>query len=358
VDWPSYLRKVVSKTAVAAAGAAAGVAASAGGPIAMASAKAAAEKLSGDLLAQFMDAQADQMQRIEELSLEMRGRLIELQNAVGAQLDAPWHAALTHIEEAGHRPSHRARELELAKKNLIYAWAEAESLLERDPRSMDPAVLRCPQVAQQIAAVYSFLGEPQNTVRWLEKAYIASRSQLGNQISAVYDIFVQKMKGAKNSWGRGSCLSIEVSSEDRGSKDPLWVHAPAYAPGKDFMGYYVIPPKHAYVKRDLEFERRLAALYELDAEAQLLRLACLDAGANTPILRPGTKPSDANKASAQKGERRVLRAGSLVGVPWDGCLVVFDAMTAAEVSVKTEAQVERSPIEEKINDNRYRELFR
>jgi hypothetical protein len=340
VDWPSYLQKVVSKTAVAAAGAAAGVAVGAGGPIAVASAKAAAEKLSGDLLAQFMDAQADQLQRIEELSLEMRGRLIELQNTVGAQLDAPWHTALAHIEEAGRRPSHRAQELELARRHLFYAWGEAESLLERDPRSMDPAALRCPLVAQQIAAVYSFLGEPRNTVHWLEKAYIASRSQLDNQISAARDIFVQKMKGAKRTWNSGSCLHIDVQSKDRNSKDPLWVLAPTtgFGAGYKFPGY--IAPKYGCVKRDLDFEGRLVALGELNAEARLLRLACLDAGANAP-----------------EGERGVGIGGTV--------RVVFDATTTATVRVtsgaftnaRQQAQVVMSPIEKPIND-RYRKLFR
>jgi hypothetical protein len=133
VDWPSYLRKVVSRSAVAAAGAAAGVATAAGGPIAVASAKAAAEKVSDDLLAQFLGAHDDQMQRIEELSLEMRGRLIGLQNTVGGLLDAPWRTALAHIEEAGRGPVRRGQELELARIRLFDAWGVAKGFGRPEP---------------------------------------------------------------------------------------------------------------------------------------------------------------------------------------------------------------------------------
>jgi hypothetical protein len=292
------------------------------------------EKLSGDLLAQFMDVQADQMQRIEELSLEMRGRLIELQNTVGAQLDASWHTPLTHIGEAGRRPTHRAQELELARKYLIYAWGEAESLLERDPRSMDPAALRCPLAAQQIAAVSSFLGEPQNTVHWLEAAYIASRSQLDHQVSAVHDVFAQEMRHAKRGSRDDQSPLISVWTRSSMSKDPLWVHAPYRDMSLSGRGY---------IKRNLDFEGRLAALVALDAEAQLLRLACLDAGAKEAILRPGTAPRSATIDSVRKGECRALLLGDyawhpplLVGhkdlVP-TAAFVVFDAMTAADMNV-------------------------
>lgn len=354
MDWPSYLRKVVSRSAVAAAGAAAGMAAAAGGPMAVVSAKAAAEKVSDDLLAQFLGAHDDQMQRIEELSLEMRGRLTGLQNTVGGLLDAPWRTALAHIEEAGRRPSSRAQELELARIRLFDAWGVAESLLERDPRSLDPAALRCPLIAQQIAAVYSFLGEPQNTGYWLANAYRASRKQLDNQVGWLYDIFVQKMKGAKGLSSRQVLpTSISVYSRDWESKDPLWVGAGG---GRAATSLEIVR-----VKRDLDFEGRLTALVELDAEAQLLRLACLDAGADGTALRPGTEPRLASMHSVRDGERRVL-IGDCQRYPGDTShgyhrlkvLVAFHATTAALVEV--DLGTERPPIERLI-DERYRQLL-
>lgn len=319
----------------------------------MAAASVAAKKVSDDLLAQFMDAHDDQMARIEELSQEMRGRLIGLQNTVGAGLDAPWHTALTHIEEAGRRPSHREQELELARKYLIKAWGVAKSLLERDPRSMDPAALRCPLVAQQIAAVYSFLGEPQNTVHWLEAAYIASRNQLGNQIGAVHGICAEKMKGAKErSPGLGSHLMIEVWSRNPKSTDPLWVRAPSEVGAPQWYGYSAGAPwsRYGHVRRDLGFEGRIGALIVLDAEAQLLRLSCLDAGANGTALRPGTEPRSANADSAREGERRALMDRARFEV-----IVVFDATTAAVLTVKY-TEPDDSPIWKRIDD-RYQEIL-
>ena len=367
MDWPSYLRKVVST----AAGAAAGVAAGVGGPIAAASANVAAEKVSDDLLKQFLGAHDDQMQRIEEISLEMRNQLIGLQNTVGGLLDAPWRTALAHIQEASRRPLRRAQELELARIRLFDAWGLAESLLERDPRSLDPAALRCPLVAQQIAAVYSFLGEPQNTVYWLEAAYTTSRNQLDNQVGVVHDIFVQKMKGAygipSRRWGKTWDMKITVLLSDPESKDPLWVRAPdspsmrlvqfPEPPGGGLRHQY---SKTIWVKVDLDFVGRLMALVALDAEAQLLRLACLDAGADGNALRPGTEPRSASIDSAREGERRALLGDCTLMVrPYDEyyylrVLVVFDATTAAQV--KVDLFESEKPVQQLIDD-RYRQIL-
>jgi hypothetical protein len=371
MDWPSYLRKVVST----AAGTAAGVAAGAGGPIAVATAKVTAEKVSDDLLAQFLGAHADQMQRIEEISLEMRGRLIELQNTVGGLLDAPWHTALAHIEEAGRLPSRRAQELELARIRLFDAWGVAKSLLERDPRSLDPAAMRCPLVAQQIAAVYSFLGEPQNTVHWLVAAYMASRNQLNNQVDALRDIFVQKMEGATDYVhsqrspikilpiigmmpigmfkANRSSIFIDVYSRDLESKDPLWARAPG-TPTTLYIGGKPQNMKFVKIKPDPDFERHLWALVELDAEAQLLRLACLDAGADEISLRPGTEPRSASTDSALEGERRTLIES--YHDAFLRILVVFDAMTAARVRRPVSVVYAKRPIEELFH-GRYQQIL-
>lgn len=364
MDWPSYLRKVVST----AAGATAGVAAGAGGPIAVASAKVAAD----DLLEQFLGAHADQMQRIEEISLGMRDQLMGLQNTVGGLLDAPWRTALAHIREAGRRPLRRAQELELARIRLFDAWGLAESLLERDPRSLDPAALRCPLVAQQIAAVYSFLGEPENTVYWLETAYTASRSQLDNQVGVVHDIFGQKMKGAyeilSRRWSKGyRDMKVTVLSSDPESKDPLWVRAPGSPltrvvnfpkpPGGGLRKQY---SKTIWVKADIDFAGRLMALVALDAEAQLLRLACLDAGADGNSLRPGTEPRAASIDSAREGERRALLGDCrLIVLAHDEyydlkMLIVFDATTAAQVQVDL---FESERLVQKLIDDRYRQIL-
>jgi hypothetical protein len=384
VDWPSYLRKVVSKSAVAAAGAAAGVAASPGGPIAIAAARAAAETLSDDLLTQFLGAHADQMQRIEEISLQLRDQLTGLQNTVGASLDASWHTALTHIAEAGRRPTvHRAPELELARIRLFEAWGVAKSLLERDPLSSDPAALRCPTIAQQIAAVYSFLGETQNTVHWLTVAYMASRNQLDHQVHAVHDIFDREIRSAKKESRDAQSLLIEVRIRGSKSNDPLWIHAPEADWGfskpkrsratrnrdpfwndtPDAYWNNIDLGRAGYIKPSQLFERRLAALIALDAEAQLLRLSCLASGAGMPILRPGTEPISASKDSVQEGECRALLIG---GHAWKPPLikggktlvptavfVAFDAATAVEV---TESNGTDSRFQNLIND-RYRRII-
>lgn len=353
MDWPSYLRKVVST----AAGAAAGVAAGAGGPVAIASAKVAAEKVSDDLLKQFLGAHADQMQRIEEISLEMRDRLIRVENMVGGLLDAPWNTALTHIEEAGRRPLRREQELELARERLFQAWGVAAGLLDRDTGSLDPAALRCPLIAQQIAAVYSLLGEPANTVHWLKVAYIASRGQLHNQVNKAYDIFVQKVKRAKSAWSSHSSLTIEVWSRDRTSRDPLWIYAPKGIIGSPGQGKSWA--KSGFVARDLDFEGRVAALVVLDAEAELLRRTCLDAGVEGAFLRLGLDPWRANVESVRAGERRALADGLRGGLA-TRALVVFNATTAVVLKVVTEPWVgtfDHGPPPNQIRLDRYQDIL-
>lgn len=323
MDWPSFLRKVVSS----AAGAAAGAAVVPGGPVAVAAAQAAAGRLSDDLLAQFMGAHLDQMQRIEQLNQEMRSRLIGLQNAVGGLLDGPWRTALAHIEEAARRPGHRAQELELARIHLFEAWGVGQALLDRDPRSQDPAAVRCPLIAQQIAAVYGFLGEPLNAVHWLIESYKESRNQLDNQVDALYDIFLEKVKRRRGyPYGRDPYLEIKIWSRSHNSKDRLWLKL-------NTSGYRILYTRpqsewakpwstSAVVARDLDFESRLAALAEFDGEVQMLRRTCLDAGADRAAL-PSESPLD--------GARRVVKDNRSGWCPQgEGCiLVVFDSMTAA-----------------------------
>ena len=292
-----------------------------------------------------MDAHNDQMTRIEELSQEMRGRLIGLQNTVGAVLDAPWHTALTHIEEASRRPSHREQELELARRHLYYAWGEAKSLLERDPRSRDPAALRCPVIAQQIAALYGFLAEPLNTRHWLATAYAASRNQLNNQVDDVYDIYVQKMEHARSLQSGLSLrpsLRIEVLSKNRKSTEPLWVRAPRLFIGDVDPGAASGTTtwfKIGLVGRDPDFEGHVAALFELDGEAQLLRRTCLDAGVDEVAL-----PTE----SPLEGARGVVR-------DWEAVLVVFHSTMAAIVKVEDSKSKENSPLRKRV-DVRYRTL--
>jgi hypothetical protein len=323
VDWPSYLRRVVSATA----GAAAGVAASVAGPIAVASAGAAAGKLSGDLLEQFLGAHADQMQRIEELGKEMHGQLIGLQNTVGGLLDAPWRTALAHIDEAGRRPGREAQELELARANLFEAWGVAEGLLERDTSSQDPAALRGPLIAQQIAALYSFLGEPLNTVHWLTIAYTANRNLVNNQVDSFRDSLVQRMKRASRMpnviGGEYPHMYISVDSTDPNSKDPLWLRAPGRAFSLSGARRHVgceLWRKHGVAERDLEFEGRVAVLVVLDAEAQLLRRTCLEAGVDEVAL-----PSESGRKGARKAAAVTNSNDEMLSA-----IVVFDSTIAVQ----------------------------
>jgi len=315
VDWPSYLRAVVTTTTGAAA---AGAVGAAGGPIAAATAKTVAEKVTGDLLNQFMEAQSDQAAHTNALIAEITGRLAELHNAVGAQLDKTWYKALTHISEAGRRPSQRDRELDLARVDLLDAWSIASALLERDPTSIDPAALRRPQIAQQLAAVYALLAEPDSTRYWLSTGYAASRDQLQRQVSSVYDVLVDKMKTARNSRKRGGDprLRIGVLSKVPHPTDRLWTLAPGnvIAP----FSYERMPwTTSGLVSRDLDFETRVAALARFDAESQPLRQTCAEANV---IAHTGT--SDAGAHSVKNPARE-----------WGwGVVVVFSPDTAAALT--------------------------
>jgi hypothetical protein len=336
VDWPSYLRAVVTT----ASGAAAGAAAVAGGPVAAATAKAIAEKVTGDLLNQFMEAQSDQAARTDALIAQITGRLDELYSAVGAQLDTAWHKALTHISEAERRPTQRDRELDLARVDLLEAWSIASALLERDPTSKDPAALRRPQVAQQLAAVYALLAEPDSTRYWLSTGYAASRDQLQRQVSSVYDVLVAKMKTAKDSRKRSGdpCLKIEVWSKVPRSTDRLWTMSPGnvIAP----FSYDERSPWTTYglVRRDLDFETRIAALARFDGESQLLRQTCAEVNVTA---RTGT--SDAG-------------VHSVMNPTWSGgrgVVVVFSPDTAAAVSALDGGP--QSPLARSLED-RYRSV--
>jgi hypothetical protein len=344
MDWPSYLRAVVSRTA----GAAVGAAATPGGPIAAASAKAATETVS-DLLLQFLGAHDEQMDRLTELAEDIRGRLMGLQDAVGGLLDAPWRTALAHIEEAGRRPAARERELELARVRLFDAWGAAEALLERNARSTDPAALRCPVIAQQIAAVYGFLGEPQNARSWLVTGYLASRQQLGHQVDRLHDLLVDKVRRAKSPAGDvHSLIVIAVRSLNPNSDDPLWVRMPGKVStpiGYASQGW----EKSRRIAHDVDFERQVVGLAAMDAEAQLLRLTCLAAGATDPRLQPNEKsPKVASGESAEAGEKRVLRRP-------DAALVVFSPITTAHI-IASGYSATRTVLEQPIA-GRYREVL-
>jgi hypothetical protein len=262
-----------------------------------------------------MDAQADQMERIDQLGQEMRGRMTRLQDSVGGLLDRHWHTALMHIEEASRRPPEaRRQELELASEQLFEAWGVAKALLDRDPCSMDPAALKGPTIAQQIAAVYQFMGEPDSTRRWLANAYVASRDQLDAQVGAVHDIFLEKIKHVITSrYVRTPYpyLDIKLWTTVYPSRDLLWNRWPASLLDKDPFE----PPsfKQAQIARDPDLEKRLMALVELDGEAQLLRRTCRKAGIN--------------KASLAKSSRSALTTtpgGSIFG---GEVHLVFDSAT-------------------------------
>jgi hypothetical protein len=252
---------------------------------------------------------------------------------------------LVHIDEAGRRPQARERELELARSRLLDAWGVAEALLERNPRSADLAALRCPVIAQQIAAVYGFLGEPENMRRWLVKGYLASRAQLGNQVDGLHDLIVEKVKSAKSPRRDvHSVLKVDLCSRKPDSGDLLWVSAPGevWRPGRYERKLW---EKVRLMARDPAFEGEVAGLVTMDAESQLLRLACIAAGADEPVLRPGAaSPKVASVSSAGAGERRALRYE-------DSALVVFSPMTAASISARgPETSVLRKGIDDRYSD--------
>jgi hypothetical protein len=307
--------------------------------------------LSDDLLAQFIESQADQMERIDQLGQELRGQMTKLQDSIGGLLDTPWHTALTHIEEASSMPPKaRRRELELAKERLFEAWGVAKALLDRDPRSMDPAALKCPAIGQQIAAVYWFMGDPDSSRRWLAKAYTASRDQLSGQLSAVYDILVEKTQHPLrelNPFMKGPFPGLHLGLWTAyQTRDLLWNSADT----KPSWSYPDGPgPKNLYMGRDLNLEARLMPLVELDGEAQLLRLTCLKAGVNAAAL-----PKDAPRALIAPESAAWPRE------PWERGQVQlwFNQATLATINVPSPtggATPLPSPLERGLN-KRYRQL--
>jgi len=165
--WQDFLSKVASSTAGAAAGAAT---LPVGGPIGAAAAGAAANKSTEALINEFVQAQNEQLNRIEAINQDMQFRLLRLEQGMSVLLDGPWRTALFHIREAANRPHHFNEEITEARNELGKAYA------------MSTDDLRCSWIAQDLAAVYALSGDFSSVRRWLASAYESGLKGLNDQI--------------------------------------------------------------------------------------------------------------------------------------------------------------------------------
>lgn len=197
------------------------------------------------------------------------------------------------------------------------------------PHSVDPAALRAPLIAEQIAVVYRLIGEQENTRLWLTTAYDISRAQLDSQVQYAYDTCAEMAEHPKFDHRTDNALDLEVNRANptSGQRVPAIrprayrslgpnVHRMSGTPGEPWQTIGVT------IGRDPDFEARLIALAELDAEAQLLRATCIQAGLGATELRA---------ESPRQGARRALfRGGSRESI-----LLVLDALNYASVFAKT-----------------------
>lgn len=154
--WSNFLTRLLTTTVSAAAGAGAG--ALTANPVMAAAAQAAAAKAAGDLLGEFLPAQQDALERLENFTKEIHLLATDVHTRVRAHQSGPGRAALLHIEDAERHPERAIGELELARRLLYEAWGGASDGSQRA------------FAAQQLSAVYAFLGNFEDSCRWLERA--------------------------------------------------------------------------------------------------------------------------------------------------------------------------------------------
>jgi hypothetical protein len=157
--WPNLLFRILGAGITSAAGAAANLAA--GGPanpFLAGSAEAAAKQVTEQLLKQFLPAQQEAMKQIELLARDIQSLAGGIDTRVRSLQEGPARAARLHIEDAALHQDRATEELEVARRLLYEAWGAAS-----DPAQRSLA-------AQELSGVYAFLGNREDSLRWLEKS--------------------------------------------------------------------------------------------------------------------------------------------------------------------------------------------
>jgi hypothetical protein len=171
MHWLSFLQQTV----ITGAGAAAGVVGTAvsANPLLGAAASAAAQKSTEELLAEFLPAQQDALDELAERTQRIESILGDVRTDVRALTDAPWRAALLHIEDAASHPDAASVELALARNLLYEAWGAS-------PRAASRAL-----IAQQLSVVYGLLGAPQDSHQWLHRSCRQSSMAVADELGRV-----------------------------------------------------------------------------------------------------------------------------------------------------------------------------
>jgi Starch binding domain len=166
--WLSFLQQTV----ITGAGAAAGVVGTSvtANPLLGAAAGAAAKRSTEELLAEFLPAQQDALDELAERTQRIESILGDVRTDVRALTDAPWRAALLHIEDAATHPDAAPAELALARNLLYEAWGAS-------PRAASRAL-----IAQQLSIIYGMLGAPQDSHQWLHRSCRQSSMAVADEL--------------------------------------------------------------------------------------------------------------------------------------------------------------------------------
>jgi hypothetical protein len=122
------------------------------------------------MIAEFLQAQRDQFERIEAIDQDMQHTLIGLERGMTDLVDGPWRTALARIQEAADNPRDLTEMLTGAHESLLEAYG-----MSRDN-------LRHSWIAQDLAAVYALSGDFRNVRRWLAMAYASGLKGVKDQL--------------------------------------------------------------------------------------------------------------------------------------------------------------------------------
>jgi hypothetical protein len=169
--WLRFLQRTAGLSAGAAAGAA--VTAAATNPVIGAAAGVATAKSVEELIAEFLPAQQQALDELVERTRGIERLLGTIHSDIQTLLDAPWRAALLHIEDAARHPERAPFELQLARNALYLAWGSANKSAKRA------------LIAQQLSAVYALLGEREDGLTWLYRSYAEACNDLGELVASL-----------------------------------------------------------------------------------------------------------------------------------------------------------------------------
>jgi hypothetical protein len=171
MSWSRFLGQLVSTSAGAAAGA--WTTSITVNPVAGAAAGAGVKKTTEQLLQEFLPAQQEALQVIEERTRQIYSLLAGVDSRVRALQSAPWRSALLNVEDALNAPEHATEDLERARQRLYDAFASVTDNAERA------------FVAQLLSVVFVMLGNDKQSRRWLFKSYAPTIEAKNEMIEAV-----------------------------------------------------------------------------------------------------------------------------------------------------------------------------